>query len=590
MDPDIWDLIVLGRGSAARYYLTTVERQLFPNILVIGLDDPWAGDRGYDDSNPANPVNKINQTADMIESFDSPVPPFTKELVDRLTFANETRRIVDGIATKVVTGEVVNVDVSDDEVAVPKSIRDKMHMRVFTVSLKGGDKYYGKKVVVATGAGPHQEPVEVRGLSKKHPDIVMDMNTFGRKAGKFINPEKQTVFIHGPNAAIDTADTAKFQKFKVVWLVKDGVDIPLLATGHQVYAANAARNDVKRYPAVARGTPAFTVTVAPGALNQVSVAIGNEVIWGTLYVYGMGQDPEEAMKGVIPPKLRNQLVPVYDINQRHGAPYETVHAFKLENSDWDNGFEVVGALCTQVARKKDGVKHTYLKEQAEIIAEARSNVLQHVLRLKCLPHTEILFTDLEKLVKYNLDVALRRLAIAKEQGATIYPTWKNQIAAVANMLSNYLIASKHFGKKEKVDDEDLNRVTKILTPSTVAHAQLGGIRATTAAMNAFVTTTPNLSQDDQTILRFSIAVNYPFVSETDAQAIMRDIITGRRKDALGGYGYDEGQKKAFLQRLEQANARGGLLALTQPKTFGSSQTQPKRHATVQAAPRLNLHG
>jgi hypothetical protein len=68
------------------------------------------------------------------------------------------------------------------------------------------------------------------------------------------------------------------------------------------------------------------------------------------------------------------LFNVYDINQRQGAPYETVHAFKLENSDWDNGFEVVGALCTQVARKKDGVKRTYLKEQAEVIAEARSNV------------------------------------------------------------------------------------------------------------------------------------------------------------------------------------------------------------------------
>jgi hypothetical protein len=85
-------------------------------------------------------------------------------------------------------------------------------------------------------------------------------------------------------------------------------------------------------------------------------------------------------------------------------------------------------------------------------------------------------------------------------------------------------------------------------------------------------------------------VNYPFVSETDAQAIMRDIITGRRKEDLGGYGYDESQKRAFLQRLEQVNARGGYTALTQPKTFGTGQTQPKKYATVESAPRLNLHG
>ena len=158
MDPDIWDLIVLGRGSSARYYLTTVERQLFPNILVIGLEDPWAGERGYDHSNPDNPVNKINQTADMIESFDRPVPAFTKELVDRLTFANETRGIVDGIATKVVTGEVVDVDVSQDEIAVPKSIRDKMHMRVFTVTLKDGNEYSGKKVVSPPEPGQDASP------------------------------------------------------------------------------------------------------------------------------------------------------------------------------------------------------------------------------------------------------------------------------------------------------------------------------------------------------------------------------------------------------------------------------------------------
>jgi hypothetical protein len=39
MEPDIWDLILLGRGSATRYYLTTLDRSLFPNIIVIGKKD-----------------------------------------------------------------------------------------------------------------------------------------------------------------------------------------------------------------------------------------------------------------------------------------------------------------------------------------------------------------------------------------------------------------------------------------------------------------------------------------------------------------------------------------------------------------------
>ena len=41
MEPDIWDLILLGRGSATRYYLTTLDRSLFPNIVVIGKKDAW---------------------------------------------------------------------------------------------------------------------------------------------------------------------------------------------------------------------------------------------------------------------------------------------------------------------------------------------------------------------------------------------------------------------------------------------------------------------------------------------------------------------------------------------------------------------
>lgn len=224
-------------------------------------------------------------------------------------------------------------------------------MFAYIVTLKNGDEYYSKKVVVATAAGPHQEPVEVRGLTEKHPDIVMDLNTFAQKAGTFVNPEKQTVFIHGPNAAIDTADTAKFQKFNVVWLVKKGTKIPLLATGHQVYAKEAANKNVKEYPDKGRGIVAFTVTVN-GNDPPLTVTVDGKDMKGHLYVYGMGQDPERAMKGVIPPKLRDRLVSIYDINQRHGAAHETVLGFKLDNSSWDNGFEVIGAVCTQVARKR----------------------------------------------------------------------------------------------------------------------------------------------------------------------------------------------------------------------------------------------
>ncbi len=583
MEPDIWDVILLGKGSAARYYLTTVDRSLFPNILVIGSEDPWAGERGYDASNPNNPVNYINQTIDMIESFDNPNVPFSKELVDRLTFAERTRQIIDSYATKVVDSKAKDVKISELMIPALENGRriSSGHIRVYTITVSNGDKYDGKKVVVATGAGAHREPPEVAGLTQSHPNHVMDMNTFARNPGKFVNPETKTMFIHGPNAAIDTADTAKFQKFNVVWLVKKDTKIALLATGHQKFAKSAADNDVKYYPDLGRGVASFKVTVTPGSDKPVTVFLENQVIKGDLYVYGMGQDADEAVKNVIPPELRTGLVPIYDINQRYGQVHETVLGFKLENLDWHNGFEVIGSICTQVERMTGGVKHTYLKDLSKTILkdlakttdEVRHNVLQHLLPLANSPAT-ILFDKLEDMARLDCEAAKKQIKEALGSSIALFPSWKDHLTAVANLLINYVVAAKFFANKkdkDKVVDADLDRVNSILTPSTVAHAQLGGIRATTAAMNGFMTGTPNFSQDDRTILRFMIAVKYPFVSEDDAQAIISDIITGRKHPKLGGYGYSQTQKAAFEFQLKAANLKG-TNPLTRPKQIGTGKS------------------
>jgi len=590
MDPDIWDLIVLGRGAAARYYLTTIDRSLFPNILVIGLKDPWGGERGYNHHDPKDPVNKINQTKGMIASFDGPEPEFSKEMVDRLTFSAETGRIIDAHCTRVERDRrIVDVQVSR-QFKVPQCIRASGSMRVFSVVLDNDDTYAGKKVVVATGAGPHREPPEVKGLTATHPDVVMDMDTFARKAGTFKNPAGLKIFIHGWNAAIDTADTAKYNKFKVVWLVKDDIkEIPVLATPHQVGAREAARSDVKKYKgAPKRGDAAFKVTVTRGASNKVLVNLGGEKIWGDYYVYGMGQDPDGAMEGVIPETLRKSLEPIYDINQRFGNAWETVLGFKLENSDWDNGFEVVGALCTQVARMDGGVKHTYLKELETRIAEVRKKVLQHLMNLQHDIKAGVLFEDFAKLRTRSV----KELETARDAALMKYPTWDNRVIALCNLLVNYVLAAKHLSKPS-VGDADLNRVTSILTPSTVAHAQLGGIRIATAAQNGFAKTEASFSQDDRTMLRASIAYNYPFVSDQDAEQIIKEMIEGRRDEKLEGYGYDTAQRQQFANRLEMAN-RKGYQPLTQPKMFGSGPTKTlvptsAKH-DVKVAPRVVLTG
>jgi hypothetical protein len=104
---DVWDLIVIGRGSAAAYYLSGLDREQFPNILVIGLDDPWSGERGYNQSSPQDPVNFINHTWQMLVHLcGEDLPEFSKDLVDRLKFAQANAQVIDQFATKIVPGSV----------------------------------------------------------------------------------------------------------------------------------------------------------------------------------------------------------------------------------------------------------------------------------------------------------------------------------------------------------------------------------------------------------------------------------------------------------------------------------------------------
>ena len=97
----------------------------------------------------------------------------------------------DAYATDVVDARVVNVEVSDSELMVHASVRASGHMRTYTVKLDNGKTYCREKIVVATGAGPHREPLEVKGLTESHPGVVMDRNTFAQQVESIEYPEKK---------------------------------------------------------------------------------------------------------------------------------------------------------------------------------------------------------------------------------------------------------------------------------------------------------------------------------------------------------------------------------------------------------------
>jgi hypothetical protein len=596
-----WDLIVVGRGSAAAYYLSTVDRTMFPNILVIGTPDPWAEERGYNNNDQNDTINFINHTWQMIEHLSDIFPDFDKDLVDRRRFAEANSKVIDSCSTQIFRAKVTNIE-EILQSAAPEHLQVHHYgaVKIFKVSTDMAVAFYGKKIVVATGAGPHRVPDEVKGLVS---DKIMDMDMFGRLAGTFPNPQKLTVFVLGPNAAIDSVETAKFQKFNVVWLVKKSNKPAILATGHQIYALDAKKNDVVEYPDHDRGTKGFDVELVPGTPQQMKVKIkGEEDMVGDLFVYGMGQNPKDATKGVVPDEFMSRLQPIYDIDQRFGAAHETVLGLKLENTDWNTGFEVIGALATQVARGAK-VQHTYKKELATRIEEVRAKVLPFLTGALVHRQTEILTMDLKEIEKMSPGMARGELKTARSWVEGRYPSWKNHVNALTAMMLNYVTVAQYFAKKLNVEDADLSAAARILTPSVIQGPQLGVIRSQATALNSAVpgyigkqagvfnkepgkkpvcqgalTVTQsggnhaNFSGDDPQVLRLYIAVNFPYVSEEEAERFIKQVLQRRGDiEKLGGYGYGPADSQRFEQELQSMNTRN-CAALVSPKTYGSGVT------------------
>ena len=606
MENMLWDLIIVGRGSAAAYYLSTLDRSMFLNIMVIGEADPWAGERGYNSSAPNDVVNFINHSAQMIQHLSDRFPEFSTDLVDRLDFAKANAEIVDQFSTAVLEAKVTNIE-EVMESAMPAEFRlnlvpAPMVFKVTTDAVSaniGAQSFYGKKIVVATGAGPHRVPLEVKDVKPKT-DRIMDMDEFGRRGASLGNPRTMTVFVMGPNAAIDSADTAGFKGYTVKWLVKSTNSIPMLATGHQVHAqaiidkTTNNGSEVVRYGDKGRTVANFAVELT-GKTPPIRVTIdGQPPMEGDVFVYGAGQEPDDAIKGVVPQGFLSRLQPIYDINQRFGAAHQTVVGLKLENSSFMQGFEVIGALATQVVRKTT-IQHTYKQELVVRIEEARTKVLSFLNGAFVEMHTRILTTPLANLEDMSPGDVRMKVKEARAWVEKRYPTWKDRVGSLCALLLNWIVVAPYFDNKKGVSEADLTAAARILTPSVIQGPQLGAIRSQTCAMNGAapgyigsqlaeygsngkyvgsLTTQgnrANFSSDDQQVLRLYIALNFPFISEEDSERFIKDVIARRPDPKNGGWGFKQADSQRFEEELDRMNDRGAAVLRT-PKTFGSGQT------------------
>jgi hypothetical protein len=587
-------LAILGRGSAAAYYLNTVDRSRYPKIVVIGEDDPWAGRRGGNPSNPSDPVNIVNQSLSMIGHFGGTAPKTSSQLVPRAEWARMNKQIIDQCRVDTITGTILKVRKTK---AAYLNQRDQAVMGkaefCYAIEVKRknfAETYYALKVVVATGAGEHKPPDDrFLPLARKHPTLFIDMDTFARHPE--MRTKGKTIIVQGPNAAVDSVDTAAYNECRVFWLTGTPA---ILATPHQV-GARAVAAHVSTGP-TDPGVVALDRT--KGVVDPVTIRVDNGAvkvkvkkfpgeITADHYVWGIGQDSTGAVN-FIDPTLLNALEPIYDRNQRFGDTYQSVLGFQLEGTTSQEGFEVVGALARQVLLARGEIKHTYLRDLERVVKGMQGQLNLWAGELNTYGY-EFLLEPLENLGKIPPKNLVRTIGIVRGLMATISPTWINIAKALCATILNWVIAKQFLDQVGgKVRDEDLNNALKILTPSTVGSPQLGSIRTVTQAMNGFMpvyVSRPgggdlNWSHDDQTVLRVFIAVNYPCVPEEDCQRIIRKMIQGRRHQdpkklneevTPGNWGYTDLQINQFKDELKLINERWAM-TFTMPKTVGTGQT------------------
>lgn len=390
-----YDLIVVGRGSSAAYFLQSMPRRYDSfkddkpvdlTILVIGEADPWAGARGY--VKGAYGQN-INQAKQVLGHNTGATAPISQGPQDRLEWAKENEKILSTIANDVVSGIVTKVT------KVPKiNPTDRQKYKVDARSAPKAE-YFSYKIVIATGSGIespgtghtdyHAVIDEVKAVLGN--PAVMNLDEFMRmpKSG---HKTSNKVAILGPTAGTDAvmqAGTLGYPATNVYWLMRSKPNVtgflnvyPGDDSPSRQQITNIIENSKKRILAYTDTTLKLSAQS-----NRIQVAcdpvkdspLQDKQVLVDLFVYSTGQtasntltapptDAKTKAASMLDKSLMEELEPIYDINQRLGsqtgnsAPWQHVTGVQLQGSDSKDGLMIIGAAAFQVAGRMD---HNFLQ-------------------------------------------------------------------------------------------------------------------------------------------------------------------------------------------------------------------------------------
>jgi hypothetical protein len=581
-----WPLVVVGAGTAAAYYVSTVDLHEYPSVLAIGDGDAWAGPRGYH-GDAKDPTRRLNHPLHLIAHFKKTVPGFSQEMVDRMEWANMNRAVLDECRVQVHSATVKKVS----EGPLPPKFQSEgvlVPVTGYRIDLEDDKKtqVYAYKVVMAAGAGGHRVPTEVKGLKELRDKLrdpvqspgrawqdwkVFDIDEFAHLGPAELGPSK-TVFVLGPNAAIDAVQKALHYQCKVIWLIEGDKQPAVLATQPTVSEA------LKRKPSIIhRYTKDAPLIVSPHLVAaRVQVRAGGKNLEGDYFVYGLGQTGEPVKK--IDALIMQKLKPIVDKNNYLGEGESTVLGFEAEGTGLKRGFEVVGAMSAQVGRVY--AKEDNLDRLKKLIGEARlvKTVYTAITTAGFPVEKPFLLKDPDFLARQPrkpLRNQLQREADFVAQQFRSQEEVGKGVQAIVNLLLNY-----HSAKNYKPDQ--LNQATAHLPKGTVADGgQAATIRSAMAAKHDFVPSyvgsqeyqTPgprpkghpdrgkevefntvagevDFNGDNWTVIQIGLCLRYPFISDTDLNNWVEQKMLARR---ASGVGFNDAQVKGFYTELERMN-------------------------------------
>lgn len=600
--PDqIWPLAIVGRGSSAAYYLTSINPADYRSILAVGEDDAWAGKRGHS-GDVNDPTLKINHPLHLIAHFKETIPGFSTELVDRLAWAKMNDAVLRSCNVQILKATVL--DISECQMPGILGMDGDLGPNGFKIDLQGTDgsaSVYAYKVVVCAGTGGHRVPKELNSARNNFPKQVLDLDEFAKLSAAQLTSQTRVVVI-GANAAIDAVHKALNYKCKIDWLID--LDDPkkpgMLKTQPRMLEAwdnpNAAKLTVYRfdkYRYVDRSGVMLRLEVTLRGSGDTRFAMGDYI------AYGVGPDGESTK--MIPNSIQAKLKPIADSTQslktgRGTTP--TTLGYEAEGTGLRKGLEIFGAMSGSIGREiansrgrlKVLAKQIEYVRQSYAIYTAITTARFSVAKPFFAKSPEYLGRQPRSALYRQMQVELRYIVEKNPNDP--------KLRAALEFLANLILAYHTAATYASLGDEDpsslknfrklLNQVATNLPKGAVAdHGQLTSINAALGAYatmrgnlpkympkQQFVspgpqppppkgqklpavtfTTTPgdiNFNLDNAQNLAIYVCVSFPNISAQKANEFVDEVIRQRHDSDTG---FTDPQVAQFKRQLREMDAR-----------------------------------